>query len=91
MRACVCPLSSLEALVFLLYISISFPPTQYHKLTNTINSPLQPIPPLQHTGTNFCNVHDLYCDEAGCNPFYKLAYDEEEGKCTEAKASVCIA
>jgi hypothetical protein len=42
-------------------------------------------------GTNFCNIHDLYCDEPGCNPFYKLSYDEEEGKCTQADASVCIA
>ena len=42
-------------------------------------------------GTNFCNIHDLYCDEPGCNPFMKLFYDEEVAKCTTADASKCIA
>ena len=41
-------------------------------------------------GTNFCNIHDLYCDEPGCNPFYKLFYDEYPGKCTQADAAVCL-
>lgn len=42
-------------------------------------------------GTNFCNMHDLYCTEAGCNPFTKLLYDESVGKCTDAELAVCVA
>jgi len=42
-------------------------------------------------GTNFCNVHDLYCDESGCKPFVKLSYDEKAAKCTKQDASVCVA
>jgi len=42
-------------------------------------------------GTNFCNIHDLYCAEAGCKPFAKLSYEEEAAKCTKQDASVCIA
>ncbi len=42
-------------------------------------------------GTNYCNIQDLYCDQEGCNPFYKLSYDEEVAKCTESDASVCTA
>ena len=40
-------------------------------------------------GTNFCNIHDLYCDEEGCNPFYKLFYDESVAKCTENNVDKC--
>jgi hypothetical protein len=40
-------------------------------------------------GTNYCNIHDLYCDEPGCRPFYKLFYDEDIDKCTEADQEVC--
>ena len=42
-------------------------------------------------GTNFCNIHDLYCNEAGCNPIQNLKYTEKVGKCTSADASVCTA
>jgi hypothetical protein len=41
------------------------------------------------SGTNFCNIHDLYCDEPGCNPFYKLFYDENVQKCTSSNQDVC--
>ena len=40
-------------------------------------------------GTNYCNIHDLYCDEPGCNPFYKLFYDEKIDKCTQADQDIC--
>ena len=46
---------------------------------------------IEDYGTNFCNIHDLYCDEPGCNPFMKLFYDEEEAKCTKADQAVCTA
>mmetsp|Transcript_1540 Transcript_1540/g.2709 ORF Transcript_1540/g.2709 Transcript_1540/m.2709 type:complete len:168 (-) Transcript_1540:263-766(-) len=42
-------------------------------------------------GTNFCNIHDLYCNEAGCNSFNKLTYDEKAGKCTDDNVKQCIA
>ena len=41
-------------------------------------------------GTNFCNIHNLYCDESGCNPFYKLFYDELVDKCTQADEELCV-
>ena len=42
-------------------------------------------------GTNFCNIHDLYCTEEGCNPINaNLKYDESVGKCTNASPSKCI-
>jgi hypothetical protein len=40
-------------------------------------------------GTNYCNIHDLYCDEVGCQPHYKLFYDEEIKKCTQADQELC--
>lgn len=43
------------------------------------------------SGTNYCNIHDLYCDEPGCKPFYKLFYDEEIKKCTQATIDTCTA
>lgn len=42
-------------------------------------------------GTNFCNIHDLYCSEAGCNPFTTLQYTEKAAKCTEMSPKKCIA
>lgn len=41
--------------------------------------------------TNFCNIHDLYCAEDGCQPFTKLSYEETSGKCTEESPEKCIA
>jgi hypothetical protein len=41
--------------------------------------------------TNFCNIHDLYCSESGCNAFTKLSYEETAGKCTEESPDKCIA
>lgn len=40
-------------------------------------------------GTNYCNLHDLYCNDAGCHPLSQLNYKETVGKCTEAQSSVC--
>uniref|UniRef100_A0A7S4JWH0 Secreted protein n=1 Tax=Paramoeba aestuarina TaxID=180227 RepID=A0A7S4JWH0_9EUKA len=40
-------------------------------------------------GTNFCNVHDLYCSDSGCHPLTILTYTESVGTCTEAEPSVC--
>ena len=43
-------------------------------------------------GTNFCNIHDLYCTEEGCNPIKSgLKYEETAGKCTSENPSKCIA
>jgi len=42
-------------------------------------------------GTNFCNIHDLYCTEEGCNPFAELDYVETVKTCTEASPKKCIA
>lgn len=42
-------------------------------------------------GTNFCNIHDLYCAEEGCNPFTVMSYTEDVGTCTEASPKKCIA
>ena len=43
-------------------------------------------------GTNFCNIHDLYCTEEGCDPINtNLKYDESVGKCTNESPSKCIA
>ena len=41
-------------------------------------------------GTNFCNIHDLYCSDEGCHPFAKLTYTETVGKCTENSPSKCL-
>jgi len=47
-------------------------------------------------GTNFCNLHDLYCGtQDGC-PFSiaeggDLAYTEEVGSCTKADKPTCVA
>ena len=40
-------------------------------------------------GTNFCNIHDLYCKDAGCGAFTALDYSEDVGKCTENSPSKC--
>lgn len=40
-------------------------------------------------GTNFCNIHDLYCDDDKCHPINRIPFTEKAGKCTEAKASAC--
>lgn len=40
--------------------------------------------------TNFCNLHDLYCSDAGCHPFTTLSYTEAVGTCTEASPSKCL-
>jgi hypothetical protein len=39
--------------------------------------------------TNYCNLHDLYCADAGCRPFTKLSYSESVGKCT-SHDDVCL-
>ena len=41
-------------------------------------------------GTNFCNIHDLYCSDEGCHPFARLTYTETVGKCTESSPSKCL-
>ena len=38
--------------------------------------------------TNYCNMHDLYCADAGCHPLSQLKYTESFGKCT-AHDDVC--
>lgn len=40
-------------------------------------------------GTNFCNIHDLYCADSGCYPFQQLKYTESIGKCTDS-SSECL-
>ena len=40
-------------------------------------------------GTNFCNIHDLYCSDAACKPITQLAYTEVAGKCTEQSPAAC--
>jgi hypothetical protein len=39
--------------------------------------------------TNYCNLHSLYCADAGCRPFTKLTYTETFGKCT-SHDDVCL-
>lgn len=41
-------------------------------------------------GTNFCNLHDLYCADSGCRPFTKLTYTEKVGKCTDDNVAQCL-
>eukprot|EP00457_Paulinella_chromatophora_P013366 gb/GEZN01013658.1/.p1 GENE.gb/GEZN01013658.1/~~gb/GEZN01013658.1/.p1 ORF type:complete len:128 (+),score=12.34 gb/GEZN01013658.1/:499-882(+) len=43
-------------------------------------------------GTNYCNLHDLYCMDTACCPIQgdpKLVYKETVGQCTQASVSAC--
>lgn len=39
--------------------------------------------------TNYCNLHDLYCNDDKCRPINKLKYTESVGKCTESSPQKC--
>jgi len=43
-------------------------------------------------GTNFCNFHNLYCSDEGCNPFTPgMVYTENVNEgCTECSPEKCI-
>jgi hypothetical protein len=40
-------------------------------------------------GTNYCNLHDLYCNDDECHYFQHLEYVEKVGLCTDATVSKC--
>ena len=40
-------------------------------------------------GTNFCNLHNLYCSDPECRPFNKLDYTEKVFKCTDNNVAKC--
>jgi hypothetical protein len=41
-------------------------------------------------GTNYCNVHNLYCSDDSCYPqITRLSYTEQVLKCTQATVSSC--
>ena len=41
-------------------------------------------------GTNYCNVHNLYCSDDSCYPqITRLSYTEQVLKCTQATVSAC--
>eukprot|EP00808_Paulinella_micropora_P016656 g38201.t1 len=47
---------------------------------------------IKDYGTNYCNLHNLYCMDSGCCPIHddpELQYEETVRKCTEAKVSLC--
>ena len=42
--------------------------------------------------TNYCNLHDLYCNSAdGCPTFNQFKYNEQYNSCSEHDSSVCVA
>ena len=45
---------------------------------------------MKDFSTNYCNVHSLYCNDAGCLPMTTLKYTESFGKCSDHD-DVCIA
>jgi hypothetical protein len=48
---------------------------------------------IKDFSTNYCNLHDLYCNSAdGCPTAGKdLSYSESYGSCSEHDSSVCVA
>ena len=36
----------------------------------------------------YCNIHDIYCAEEGCNPFEVLQYDESNFSCKNEESDV---
>lgn len=41
-------------------------------------------------GTNYCNIHNLYCSDDSCDPqITHLQYQEKVLKCTQATPNVC--
>lgn len=42
-------------------------------------------------GTNYCNLHNLYCAEEACHPFTSLKGVESIGKCTDSTKDSCFA
>ena len=42
-------------------------------------------------GTNYCNLHNLYCADETCAPFTALKGVESVGKCTDSTKDSCSA
>jgi len=40
-------------------------------------------------GTNYCNMHDLYCSDKECYPFTMLTYTESVKSCTDDDVNKC--
>ena len=41
-----------------------------------VHSSSSQVPSMLDAGTNWCNIHDLYCFDGACKPFGKLTYTE---------------
>lgn len=39
--------------------------------------------------TNYCNIHNLYCNDLTCRPFTNLVYDETVSTCSASNALLC--